>query len=190
MHVKLPRATLVKVCSMNPVTVETIIDVTAIPPRQKHPAILQAWTDLENGGVITLLNDHDPLPLYYQFACEYAGGFRWEYLEHGPIQWRVRITKGDFADPGFKPVKKSSPDKMSTPTVASPFVLDTRPIFEQGETPCHAIDEAVGRLVPGQSLVLLVPFEPVPLYAKLRNEGFAHESQQEADGTWRVEFTR
>jgi uncharacterized protein (DUF2249 family) len=42
---------------------------------------------------LLLVNDHDPKPLYYQFAAEHAGVFVWEYLEKGPIDWRVRIGK-------------------------------------------------------------------------------------------------
>lgn len=69
-------------------------------------------------------------------------------------------------------------------------MLDTRPIFARGDTPCEAIDEAVASLMPGQPLVLLVPFEPVPLYAKLSNQGFKHEARQIEGGVWRVEFRR
>jgi uncharacterized protein (DUF2249 family) len=68
--------------------------------------------------------------------------------------------------------------------------LDTRPILARGETPCEAIDEAIENLAPGESLVLLVPFEPVPLYAKLENQGFRRQSKQLEDGSWRVEFRK
>ena len=173
---------------MNPVTVEQTIDVTAIPPRHKHAAIFQAWADLAPGGALVLLNDHDPLPLYYQFASEDAGGFRWEYLERGPADWRVRISKGDFPDPGFVPSRKPAPAAPAPVQVASPRVLDLRPIFDRGETPCGAIDDAIASLVPGQSLVLLVPFEPVPLYTKLKRQGFSHQTGQLPDGAWHVEF--
>lgn len=69
-----------------------------------------------------------------------------------------------------------------------PLTLDVRPIFNRGETPCHAIDEAISRLGPAQTLVILAPFEPVPLYTKLTNLGYGHRSQPEPDGTWRIEF--
>ncbi|MBI3852869.1 MAG: DUF2249 domain-containing protein [Verrucomicrobia bacterium] len=72
----------------------------------------------------------------------------------------------------------------------SPLVLDTRPFFARGATPCDAIDNVVARLRPGQPLVLLVPFEPVPLYTKLGREGFVHQTTQMEDGTWRVEFRK
>ena len=90
-------------------------------------------------------------------------------------------------------------DSMMKPTVESPpaaqapqppLVLDVRPIFAGGQTPCGAIDDAVRQLAPGQDLVLLVPFEPIPLYTKLRNYGFTHQSSQMPDGTWQVDFHR
>jgi uncharacterized protein (DUF2249 family) len=177
---------------MNETLTEQLIDVRVIPPRQKHPTIFNAWLSLPADSALLIVNDHDPLPLYYQFACEFVGNFRWEYLERGPETWRVRVTKGEFPDPGFVPEKKKV---TPVPPVASvqplpPLVLDTRPIFARGETPCGAIDEAAERVLPGQPLVLLVPFEPVPLYTKLGREGFSHQAAQLDDGTWRVEFRK
>ena len=40
-----------------------------------------------------LVNDHDPKPLYYQFAAEHAGDSTWDYLEEGPEVWRVQIGR-------------------------------------------------------------------------------------------------
>lgn len=37
--------------------------------------------------------DHDPRPLYYQFAAERSGAFTWQDLEEGPETWRVEIGK-------------------------------------------------------------------------------------------------
>lgn len=180
---------------MNQKVIERVIDVRPIPPRQKHPTIFDAWNGLETGGSLLLINDHDPVPLYYQFACENQGGFRWDYLEQGPAIWRVRISKGAFADPGFVPAKKPKAEHhhccCSAPIGAEePLVLDTRPIFGRGETPCGAIDDAVASLAPGQPFVLLVPFEPAPLYTKLGREGFSHKSAPLEDGGWRVEFKK
>ena len=83
-------------------------------------------------------------------------------------------------------------DALTEPSIeiVKPLLLDTRPIFARGETPCKAIDEATASLVPGQSLVLLVPFEPVPLYTKLGNQGFTHQAEELANGAWRVEFRK
>lgn len=179
---------------MTNTTAETTLDVRPIPARQKHPTIFGAWTDLRSGASLLLINDHDPLPLYYQLACEHTGQFRWEYLERGPETWRVRLTRGAFADPGFTPPRKSAPLGTQTPAAdgatLAPCVVDTRPVFARGETPCQMIDDAAASVAPGQSLVLLVPFEPVPLYAKLEREGLKRVSAQQTDGAWRVEFRR
>ena len=170
---------------------ELTVDATTIPPYQRHLTILRAWADLEKGQAMVLLNDHDPLPLYYQFACEHEGSFKWEYLEKGPDLWRFRISKGNFEHPGFVPAKTTvSGGSLPLDECLAPRVLDTRPIFSSGQTPCDAIDTAAAALLPGQSLVLLVPFEPVPLYTKFGQRGFRHRSEQLSDDTWRIEFTR
>jgi uncharacterized protein (DUF2249 family) len=47
----------------------------------------------DHGGGFVLVNDHDPKPLYYQFAAEHPDQFTWDYLEQGPEIWRVRIGR-------------------------------------------------------------------------------------------------
>jgi uncharacterized protein (DUF2249 family) len=39
------------------------------------------------------VNDHDPFPLRYQFEATRTGQFSWDYLEAGPVVWRVAIGK-------------------------------------------------------------------------------------------------
>ena len=48
---------------------------------------------------------------------------------------------------------------------------------------------AVASLRPGQSFVLLVPFEPAPLFGKLGARGLSHQSELQPDGSYRIEFT-
>jgi uncharacterized protein (DUF2249 family) len=69
------------------------LDVRVIPPPQKHPTIISRFEALQPGQSFTLVNDHDPKPLYYQFSAEMPGRFEWEYLERGPSVWRVRLGK-------------------------------------------------------------------------------------------------
>ncbi|MCG3139306.1 MAG: hypothetical protein HDKAJFGB_00169 [Anaerolineae bacterium] len=73
--------------------VTTTIDVRPIPPPQKHSTIFQTFDALAPGQSFILINDHDPKPLYYQFASEMPGKFTWEYLEQGPQVWRVQIGR-------------------------------------------------------------------------------------------------
>jgi uncharacterized protein (DUF2249 family) len=69
------------------------MDVRPIPCSIKHGLILKTWFDLAVGDYFILLNDHDPIPLRYQFQAEFGEAFRWEYLERGPEDFRVKITK-------------------------------------------------------------------------------------------------
>ena len=72
---------------------ERQLDVRVIPPREKHPTIFATFDALAPGEHFVLVNDHDPLPLRYQLQYERAGAFVWEYLESGPVVWRVAIGK-------------------------------------------------------------------------------------------------
>lgn len=70
-----------------------ILDVRPIAPRDKHPTIHATFEKLSTGESMTLINDHDPKPLYYEFRFEKSGRFKWEYTERGPEVWKVVITK-------------------------------------------------------------------------------------------------
>ncbi|HEY3368618.1 MAG TPA: DUF2249 domain-containing protein [Symbiobacteriaceae bacterium] len=72
---------------------QVVLDVRPIPPYQKHPTIFQTFSALAAGQAMILVNDHDPKPLYYQFAAEMPGKFAWSYLEQGPELWKVEIRK-------------------------------------------------------------------------------------------------
>jgi uncharacterized protein (DUF2249 family) len=169
---------------------EVIVDVSAVIPRERHPKVFNTWHSLAEGTAMLLVNDHDPVSLYYLFAAEYRGGFRWEYLERGPKTWRVRISKGQFADPGYAPRQRVAPvEQESAARAVEPLVLDVRPIVAQGGSPCTTIDDAVASLRPGQTFVLLVPFEPAPLFGKLGAKGLKGRSELQADGSYRIEFT-
>jgi regulator of cell morphogenesis and NO signaling len=72
---------------------ENILNVTLLEPRQKHPTIFVRFDELTEGESLTIHNDHDPKPLYYQLLGERGNIFTWEYLAEGPEWWDVRITK-------------------------------------------------------------------------------------------------
>ena len=72
---------------------DPVMDVRPIPCSTKHKLILERWRSLRVGESFILLNDHDPVPLYYQFSAQWPGLFRWEHLQRGPEEFRVRITK-------------------------------------------------------------------------------------------------
>ncbi|TDD85897.1 DUF2249 domain-containing protein [Actinomadura darangshiensis] len=69
------------------------LDVRTLVPAQRHQQIFAAFGALAAGTAFVLVNDHDPKPLYYQFAAEHPGEFTWDYAEPGPEVWRVRIGR-------------------------------------------------------------------------------------------------
>lgn len=68
--------------------------------------------------------------------------------------------------------------------------LDVRPVLAEGGEPFVEILEAAERMKAGQSLVLIAPFEPAPLYSVLDERGFSHATERVSDDEWVVRFTR
>ena len=69
-----------------------------------------------------------------------------------------------------------------------PLVLDVREDIRNGREPFPKIMAAVQSLSPGQALVLIAPFEPLPLYDVLGAKGFRHAARRTEDGDWHVTF--
>lgn len=68
--------------------------------------------------------------------------------------------------------------------------LDVRADIRAGRQPCSSIMGAATGLKDGESLRLLAPFEPKPLFEVLGQQGFAHSAQEIGDGDWEVLFFR
>lgn len=49
---------------------EQQLDLREIPPPERHPKIFDAFEELARGDALTIVNDHDPKPLYYQMDAE------------------------------------------------------------------------------------------------------------------------
>ena len=68
--------------------------------------------------------------------------------------------------------------------------VDVREDLRAGREPFARIMAAVHALAANEVLVLRAPFEPVPLYAVLGRQGFAHWTERLAADDWRVWFHR
>ncbi|GMW07625.1 MAG: hypothetical protein AMXMBFR8_24210 [Nevskiales bacterium] len=68
--------------------------------------------------------------------------------------------------------------------------LDVRPILRDGGEPFAQIMETVASLAPEQTLRLVAPFKPVPLFQVLGSKGFSHEARALDGGDWEVFFRR
>jgi uncharacterized protein (DUF2249 family) len=72
---------------------DRVMDVRPIPCSIKHGLIIRTWLALPVGDHFILLNDHDPVPLFYQFSAQWPDAFTWEHLVKGPEEFRVKITR-------------------------------------------------------------------------------------------------
>ena len=166
-----------------------VFDVRPIPGRVKHAQIFQRWFDLSVGQHFVLLNDHDPVPLYYQFEAEYAGAFAWEYLERGPEEFRVKITKlravtGSVATLPAQP----QPTSAAALEATGPWDLDVRGL--EPPEPLIRILNALESLPAGGTLRARTDREPCHLFAEAEQRGFRHDCKEQPDGSWVTILTR
>ena len=69
------------------------LDVRTLPHATRHSTIFGRLDELAAGETFVIRNDHDPKPLRFQTDAQWPGAFEWSYLEAGPAQWRVAITR-------------------------------------------------------------------------------------------------
>lgn len=48
----------------------TTLDLRDVPPPERHPKIFDRFADLDSGESLTLINDHEPRPLFYELKAE------------------------------------------------------------------------------------------------------------------------
>lgn len=141
------------------------LDVRPMHPRARHGTIFDRLDGLATGDTLRLVNDHDPAPLRYQLDATRPGQFSWDYVETGPETWTVDIT-------------------------SRARVVDARPTLASGGEPFAEIMDTAAQVSDGEVLVVLAPFEPVPLEGVLAEQGFAHVAEELGGGDWRVTFLR
>ncbi len=153
-----------------------ILDVRPIPGRLKHTRIFERWRGLPVGEYFLLLNDHDPVPLRYQFAAEFPGAFAWEYLMSGPDEFVVKITR--LTNPGESGESAEGSGAEGKDVVE----VDARGL--EPPEPLMRILGALESLSLNQRLRAITDREPCHLFGEAENRGFNHETSQQADGSW------
>lgn len=69
------------------------LDVRTLIPIERHKLLLQLFGELPAGADFVFINDHDPIPLYYEFRSIYGDVVGWEYLNKGGREWKVRVSR-------------------------------------------------------------------------------------------------
>lgn len=176
----------------------THFDVRPISCRQKHALIFQRWAVLAPGEHFVLVNDHDPVPLYYQFAGQFPDAFEWEYLVAGPDEFHVKITRLK-ATP--EPVRR--PDLPPWPprgnqVAAAAASPNSEPAVNAGEPNACEVDargleppepmlrilSALEALASGGVLRARTDRRPIHLLPELEARGVRPESEEQSDGSW------
>ncbi len=173
----------------------THFDVRSIPCRVKHAQIIQRWQELPVGGHFVLVNDHDPVPLYYQFASIFPGEFTWEHLIAGPEVFHVKIARV-AAGRGAVEVPPVSggcghhhtAGGKTDAKAAAVDEIDARGL--EPPEPIMMILEAVSALPQGVTIRARTDRKPIHLYPELDALGVRHASEQQADGSWVTSLTR
>jgi uncharacterized protein (DUF2249 family)/ElaB/YqjD/DUF883 family membrane-anchored ribosome-binding protein len=70
-----------------------IIDLDNLPGPQGVDAVLGRLLRLRVDEQVDLRASSDPLPIWRQLAMADPGGYGFSYLQQGPPQWRVQITR-------------------------------------------------------------------------------------------------
>jgi uncharacterized protein (DUF2249 family) len=70
------------------------LDIRPVAPRDRFERIMGTYEGLAAGQSLHLTVDHDPRCMYYTLrATRGDDSFRFEYLENGPLTWRVLVTR-------------------------------------------------------------------------------------------------
>ncbi|EKP95582.1 DUF2249 domain-containing protein [Thermaerobacter subterraneus] len=193
------------------------LDNRGLQPPEPMVRILSALDRLEPGQVLQAHNDRKPmflLPHLDERGFEYAMAEQ----DDGSVIiriWRAGAAPGpqdaaalpagseppaqevpgsaEPADPAGQPAaggKEQDPGTSAAGAGVEPLVMDVRPYFARRQEPFRDIMANVARLKPGQPFVLIVGFEPVPLYWVMKRKGFEHRAERQPDGAWRVTFWR
>lgn len=169
---------------------ETVINVTQIEPKLKHPTIFDVFDHLEAGESLIIHNDHDPKPVYYQLLGERGDIFTWQYLAQGPEWWDVRVTKKVVT----KQPARETPVANENPSVATPkkeTIINVPEIEPKLKHP--TIFQVFDGLAGGESLVIHNDHDPKPVYYQLlgeRGDVFTWQYLEQGPQWWDVRVTK
>lgn len=161
-------------------------DVRRIPCRSKHAQIFQRWADLPVGAHFILVNDHDPIPLYYQFKALFQDAFDWEYLVDGPVEFQVKIRRLAPTPVNLPP---PPPRRAAEADTSGPGALmDLRGL--EPPLPMIHILNALESVAAGMSYRAQTDRQPVHLFPELAARGARYRTEAQPDGSWITSITR
>jgi uncharacterized protein (DUF2249 family) len=76
-----------------PLTEKSELDLDVLPPEFAHRAALERFSRLRPGERLRVRSGRDLESLWNVLAAGRPGEFGWAYLQEGPDQWRVEVTR-------------------------------------------------------------------------------------------------
>ena len=160
--------------------------VPALQPALKHPTVFKKFDSLKEGEAFLLVNDHDPIPLYYELKAERGNVFEWTKVENGPDVWKVEIRKTGDSAGSLKPLEEKNEGKGE-----DVFVLNVTLIEPRLKHP--TIFKHFDALKEGEAFEILNDHDPKPLYYQLLGERgniFTWTYQEKGPQWWRVQIKK
>lgn len=69
------------------------LDMRVFVPIQRHEKLIKLFKELPVDESFIFINDHDPIPLFYEFRSIFGDVVGWEYLNKGGRDWKVKVTR-------------------------------------------------------------------------------------------------
>lgn len=166
-----------------------IIDTLVVPelaPARKHPAVFEKFDALASGESFLLVNDHDPIPLFYEMKAERGDSFDWIKVENGPEVWKVEIRKKSDAAP-----VANQTEAVAAAPQEDIFVLNVTQIEPRMKHP--TIFRYFDDLKGGEAFQILNDHDPKPLYYQLiaeRGNVFTWDYLEKGPQWWRVQIRK
>lgn len=158
---------------------KNIINVQEIEPRFRHQTIFETYEGLAEGESLTIHNNHDPVPVYYQMLDLFGETFTWEYEQRGPEWWDVVVTKVDFTSQGIKQ------------TTDGELVVDV-PSISNHTLKHQTIFQVFEGLKPGKSFIIHNDHDPKPVFYQLQSmhgDVFTWEYLEQGPQWWDIRVT-
>ncbi|QCX52300.1 DUF2249 domain-containing protein [Elizabethkingia sp. JS20170427COW] len=130
------------------------LDVRVLVPIQRHELLVDLFKDLPVGESFIFINDHDPIPLYYEFKSIYGDVVDWVYLNRGGRDWKVKVTRTEAS-------KARDMSEIDT-------LLDLRNV-EPKEWK-HIVFHRYGMMVTGSVMELISKIEPEEIHEIFENK--------------------
>jgi uncharacterized protein (DUF2249 family) len=134
------------------------LDVRVMVPIDRHTTLLKMFKELPVGESFVFINDHDPLPLYYEFRSIHGDVVGWEYLERGGRDWKVMVTRTE-ASQGREFTDIST-------------LMDLRKVDPADWK--HVVFHRYGMMKEGDTMEIIAAQEPAEIH-RIFNEKFASQ---------------